>query len=61
MDQPQKVIVLGPNEVLPRPGDTVYSVAHRYKVSERELIQANGLTTPYILQENLLLVLPVKK
>jgi murein DD-endopeptidase MepM/ murein hydrolase activator NlpD len=60
MDQPQKVIVLGPNEVLPRPGDTVYSLAHRYKVSVRDLIQANGLNPPYILRENVRLILPVK-
>lgn len=60
MDQPQKVIVLGPNEVLPRPGDTVYSLAHRYKVSVRELIQANGLNPPYVLYENVRLVLPIK-
>jgi len=33
-----------------RPGDTVYSIARRYGISQRELIQLNGLQPPYLLQ-----------
>ena len=33
-----------------RPGDTVYSVARRYGVSQRELIEMNGLRPPYLLR-----------
>ena len=33
-----------------RPGDTVYSVTRRYGVSQRELIEMNGLRPPYLLR-----------
>jgi murein DD-endopeptidase MepM/ murein hydrolase activator NlpD len=33
-----------------RPGDTVYSIARRYGVSQRELIERNNLQPPYLLR-----------
>ncbi len=39
-------------------GDTVYGIAHRYRVSVRAVIEANGLRPPYRLRPGQHLVLP---
>jgi len=39
-------------------GDTVYGIARRYKVSEKALMQANGITNPNALRLGKALVIP---
>jgi murein DD-endopeptidase MepM/ murein hydrolase activator NlpD len=39
-------------------GDTVFSVARKYNLSVRELIEANGLKAPYALSPGMVLRLP---
>jgi murein DD-endopeptidase MepM/ murein hydrolase activator NlpD len=39
-------------------GDTVYSIARRYNLSVRELIEANGLQPPYLLNAGTVLRIP---
>lgn len=40
------------------PGDTVYSIARRHKLSPRDIIEANNLRPPYALTQGQRLVLP---
>jgi murein DD-endopeptidase MepM/ murein hydrolase activator NlpD len=40
------------------PGDTVYSIARRYDVAMRDVIDANGLDAPFLLQVGQTLRLP---
>lgn len=47
------------NSIFVSRGDTVHSIAQQYKVPTRDLIEANGLTAPYVLQPGQRLVLPV--
>lgn len=55
---PPKVIVLRESEILVQQGDTIYSLAHRYNVSVRGLVETNGLVPPYTLSPDQKLVLP---
>jgi murein DD-endopeptidase MepM/ murein hydrolase activator NlpD len=55
---PPKVIVLREGEVLAQQGDTVYSLAHKYGVPVRGLVETNGLVAPFTLSPNQKLVLP---
>jgi lipoprotein NlpD len=55
---PPKVIVLREGEVLAQQGDTVYSIAHKYGVSVRELVETNGLVAPFTVSPDQKLVLP---
>ncbi|MBI3420039.1 MAG: peptidoglycan DD-metalloendopeptidase family protein [Proteobacteria bacterium] len=43
-----------------QPGDTVYSVARRYKVPMSDVISLNQLKAPFVLQAGSSLVLPAK-
>lgn len=47
-----------PSQVTVYSGDTVYSVARRYQLSVRELIEANDLQPPYQLSPGMVLRLP---
>src|SRR5579864_5796411 len=38
-----------PNEIIVQRGDTIYSIARRYKVPVRSIIEANGIGPPYEL------------
>jgi len=40
------------------PGDTVYSIARRCNVSVRELIEANNLQAPYLINSGMVLRIP---
>jgi murein DD-endopeptidase MepM/ murein hydrolase activator NlpD len=55
---PPKVIVLREGEVLAQQGDTVYSIAHKYGVPVRGLVETNGLVAPFTLSPDQKLVLP---
>jgi murein DD-endopeptidase MepM/ murein hydrolase activator NlpD len=44
-----------------QPGDTVYSLARRYKVSMRDVIALNNLQPPFSLQPGASVVLPAKQ
>ena len=50
--------VLTACQILVKPGDTVYGIAHRYKVSARKLIYINCLASPYKLLAGQVLTLP---
>lgn len=41
---------LGPSVAIAGKGDTVYSLAKRYRVSANSIISANGLVAPYVLE-----------
>lgn len=49
---------IGASAVRVGPGDTLYAISRRHRVSLRALIEANGLEPPFILQVNQRLVLP---
>ena len=42
-------------------GDTLYDIARKYRLSNRALIRANGLTAPYMLRVGQKITIPVKK
>jgi len=44
-----------------RPGDTVYAIARRYGIGARQVIEANRLAPPYLLQVGDRLTLPVPR
>lgn len=60
VEGPQKKIILNPGEILPSPGDTVYSLANKHRISVRKFIEANGLIPPYTLKEDQKLVVPTE-
>ncbi len=47
-----------PRSVVILPGDTVHSIAQRYQVPNRALIEANRLEPPYALEPGRVLILP---
>lgn len=49
------------NSIFVSRGDTLYKLAQQYNVPVRDLIEANGLTAPYILQPGQRLLLPLPK
>lgn len=49
---------VGADSVTAGPGDTVYSLSQRHQVSQRALIEVNGLKPPYQLTPGQRLVLP---
>lgn len=49
------------NSIFVSRGDTLYKLAQQYNVPVRDLIEANGLAAPYILQPGQRLVLPLPK
>ncbi len=49
---------VGADSVTAAPGDTVYSLSQRHQVSQRALIEVNGLKPPYQLTVGQRLVLP---
>lgn len=48
----------GPTTVVVQKGDTVYAVAQGHRVSVRSVIEANGLTPPYVLRVGQRLLVP---
>lgn len=56
---PERAVAAG-EAVEIQPGDTVYSVARRYKVSMRDLIDLNHLQPPFQLVPGLQITLPAK-
>lgn len=50
-----------PNSIFVSRGDNLYKLAQQYSVPVRDLIEANGLTAPFILQPGQRLTLPVPK
>lgn len=48
----------GAATVVVRKGDTVYAIARRHKVSVRSVIEASGLTPPFVLHVGQRLILP---
>lgn len=52
------MVFVGANSVTAGPGDTVYSLSQRHQVSQRALIEVNGLKPPYQLTAGQRLVLP---
>jgi len=47
-----------PRSIVILPGDTVHSIAQRYQVPNRALIETNGLEPPYALEPGRVLLLP---
>lgn len=47
-----------PDSVDVRPGDTLFAIARRYRVSVRALIEKNGLTPPFVVRVGQTLTLP---
>ena len=56
--QGSDLVFIGANAVRVGPGDTLYSISRRHRVSLRALIEANGLEPPFTLQVDQRLVLP---
>ncbi len=52
------MVFVGADSVTAAPGDTVYSLSQRHRVSQRALIEVNGLKPPYQLAVGQRLVLP---
>jgi murein DD-endopeptidase MepM/ murein hydrolase activator NlpD len=52
------ITFIGASAVRVGPGDTLYAISRRHRVSLRALIEANGLEPPFVLQVNQRLVLP---
>ncbi|MFV3130066.1 LysM peptidoglycan-binding domain-containing protein [Niveispirillum sp. KHB5.9] len=50
-----------PNSLFVSRGDTLYKLAQQYNVPVRDLIEANGLVAPYVLQPGQRLTLPTPK
>lgn len=49
------------NSIFVSRGDTLYKLAQEYNIPVRDLIEANGLTAPYMLQPGQRLLLPLPK
>lgn len=49
------------NSIFVSRGDNLYKLAQQYNVPVRDLIEANGLTAPYVLQPGQRLLLPLPK
>ncbi|OYQ33839.1 hypothetical protein CHU95_14935 [Niveispirillum lacus] len=49
------------NSIFVSRGDTLYKLAQQYNVPVRDLIEANGLTAPFMLQPGQRLLLPLPK
>lgn len=49
------------NSIFVSRGDTLYKLAQQYNVPVRDLIEANGLSAPYMLQPGQRLLLPLPK
>jgi murein DD-endopeptidase MepM/ murein hydrolase activator NlpD len=47
-----------PDEVVVQPGDTLYAIARRHDIPIRSLIEANGLTPPFVLSAGRRLSVP---
>lgn len=57
---PTTPVVLKPGQIYVSSSDTIYSIAKCHDISVRELVETNGLTPPYILEEGQVLTLPSK-
>lgn len=55
---PPEYPMLGPGQVLVHPGESVYSIAQKHKVSVRALIALNRLKSPYWLYKGQIILLP---
>lgn len=56
--QGSDLVFVGTDSVTVGPGDTVYGLSQRHRVSQRALIEVNGLQPPYRLASGQRLVLP---
>jgi len=50
-----------PASVVVEPGDTVYGIARRYNIPQRDIIELNGLQAPYLLAVGQVLRLPAPR
>lgn len=57
-DGPVKTIVLQPGQVCVSNSDTIYSLAKAHDISVRQLVEANHLKSPYILEEGQVVTIP---
>ena len=61
IEGPAKIVVLKEGEILIHHGDTIYSVAKKYQVPVRALMECNGLHPPYLLKPYQKLKLPLDR
>lgn len=54
----QPVVVAGSATYLVQPGDSVWRISHKYKVSQDALMQLNGMSNPRDLRSGMILKIP---